>query len=110
MDPRTFAVLGASGAFRESSFDEFFNPTNTTPPFFQIFDEGFLSILGKSPSIRQIASNSTFAFAHEAPIFNAPTNEVFFASNDGGALGMSDIDHNNKVIISMEQTEKRVIL
>ncbi|KAK7052266.1 SGL domain-containing protein [Favolaschia claudopus] len=97
VDPRTFAVLGANGTFRQSSFDSGFNPTGTEPPFFQIFDPAFLDVLGKAPSITEIASNSTFAFAHEAPIYVPALDSVFFASNDGGALGMSDIDHNNKV-------------
>ncbi|RDB26751.1 Gluconolactonase [Hypsizygus marmoreus] len=97
VDPKSFAVLGSSSAFRNSSFDSFFNPTLTVAPFFQIFDRAFLSILGPNPSIREIASNSTFAFAHEAPVFVPNTNEVFFASNDGGALGMSDLNHNNVI-------------
>jgi gluconolactonase len=79
------------------SFDSGFNPTGTHPPFFQIFDRDFLSVLGKAPRITEIASNATFAFAHEAPIYDAALDFVFFASNDGGALGMSDIDHNNTV-------------
>ncbi|KAG6864490.1 hypothetical protein C0991_009171 [Blastosporella zonata] len=98
VDPKLFAVIGGTNAtFRESSFDTFFNPTSTTPPFFQIFDRAFLSILGPNPSIREVASNATFAFAHEAPIYVADTNEVFFASNDGGPLGMSDLEHNSVV-------------
>ncbi|KAF7369082.1 SGL domain-containing protein [Mycena venus] len=76
VDPQSFAVLGANGTFRQSSFDSGFNPTGTEPPFFQIFDLAFLEVLGKAPTITEIASNST---------------------NDGGPLGMSDIDHNNKV-------------
>lgn len=96
VDPRSFAVLSPNGPFRQNTFDPF-NPTNTSPPFFQIFDKSFLAILGSSPSIREIASNATFAFAHEAPIYDPATDEVFFASNDGGALGMSDLNHNNKV-------------
>ncbi|KAG6911028.1 hypothetical protein DXG01_005444 [Tephrocybe rancida] len=98
VDPKSFAVIGGTNAtFRDSSFGTFFNPTSTAPPFFQIFDHAFLSILGRKPSIREVASNSTFAFAHEAPIYVAGTNEVFFASNDGGPLGMSDLDHNSVV-------------
>ncbi|KAF8066762.1 D-lactonohydrolase-like protein [Lyophyllum atratum] len=98
VDPKAFAVLdGTNTTFRDSSFDTFFNPTSTAPPFFQIFDQSFLSILGPNPSIREVASNSTFAFAHEAPIFVPATDEVFFASNDGGPLGMSDLDHNNVI-------------
>lgn len=35
------------------------------------------------------------------------TDEVFFAANSGGALGMSDINHNSKVgKISVAQAEK----
>ncbi|CAL1710465.1 unnamed protein product [Somion occarium] len=97
IDPLDFNVLSQNGAFRDSSFTEFFNPTNSTPPFFQVFHPDFLSILGKKPSIRAIAANPEFAFAHEAPIWLPGTDEVFFASNDGGPLGMSDIDHNNQV-------------
>lgn len=89
-------MLGANGSFRTSSFDQFFNPTSTSPPFFQIFDESFLDILGPNPSIQEVASNATFAFAHEAPVYNSPTDEVFFASNDGGPLGNSDLNHNNQ--------------
>jgi gluconolactonase len=106
VDPLSFAVLGPNGPFRNSSFTQFFNPTSTNPPFFQIFDPGFLAILGPNPSFNEVASNATFAFAHEAPIFNPGTDEVFFASNDGGPLGDSDINHNNKVgKISMQAVE-----
>lgn len=35
------------------------------------------------------------------------TDEVFFAANSGGALGMSDINHNSKVgKISLKEAEK----
>jgi gluconolactonase len=81
VDPRSFAVMGADAAFRQSSFDGGFNPTKTTPPFFQIFDKEFLKVLGASPSINEIASNATFAFAHEAPIYFPTTGEVFFGSH-----------------------------
>lgn len=106
VDPKSFAVLGANGSFRTSSFNQFFNPTSTNPPFFQIFDEAFLDILGPNPSIQEVASNATFAFAHEGPIYNPPTDEVFFASSDGGPLGNSDLNHNNQVSkISMAAVE-----
>lgn len=62
-----------------------------------MFDPAFLRILGPSATVRAVAANPTFAFAHEAPIWLPSTDEVTFASNDGGALGMSDIDHNNQV-------------
>ncbi|KAH9475861.1 Lactonohydrolase oryL [Psilocybe cubensis] len=107
IDPKSFAVLGPNGPFRNSSFTQFFNPTSGKPPFIQIFDEAFLDILGPNPSIHEVASNPDFAFAHEAPVYVPDTDEVFFASNDGGALGNSDINHNNKVgKISMQAVEK----
>ncbi|KAI0339206.1 D-lactonohydrolase-like protein [Trametopsis cervina] len=108
-DPLQFAVLGQNGSFRSSSFTEFFNPTNATPPFFQAFDPGFFDILGPNPSIRIIASNPGFAFAHEAPIWLPNTNEITFASNDGGPLGFSDIDHNNQVSkINLNEVEAAI--
>ena len=99
-------MLGPSGHFRDNSFTQFFNPTNTQVPFFQVFDKEFLSILGPNPAFHEVAANATFAFAHEAPIFSPETDEVFFASNDGGALGMSDLNHNNQVgKISMKDVD-----
>jgi len=103
VDPLSFTVLGENGTFRNDSFTPF-NPTATAPPFFQVFDPAFLTILGSNPSLRAVASNPEFAFAHEAPIWDPSTDEVFFASNDGGPLGMSDIDHNNQVAkISLQE-------
>ncbi|KAJ7596200.1 D-lactonohydrolase-like protein [Mycena floridula] len=96
VDPRSFAVMGANASFRQNTFVGF-NPTGTPAPFFQIFDQGFLAVLGPTASIREIASNATFAFALEAPIYDPATDEIFFASSDGGALGMSDLNHNNKI-------------
>lgn len=99
-------MLDPNGPFRNDSFTQFFNPTAATPPFFQIFDPGFLTILGPNPSFHQVASNATFAFAHEAPIFVPETDEVFFASSDGGPLGNSGLNSNNKVgKISMQAVE-----
>ena len=97
VDRLAFNVLGVNGSFRESAFTELFNPTNTTAPFFQVFDDDFLRVLGPDATIRSIASNPDFAFAHEAPIWLPETDDVYFASLDGSPLGHSDIDHNNQV-------------
>lgn len=90
-------MLDPNGTFRDDSFTQFFNPTSAIPPFFQIFDPGFLTILGPNPSFHQVASNATFAFAHEAPVYVPETDEVFFASSDGGPLGNSGLNSNNQV-------------
>ncbi|KAF8888412.1 hypothetical protein CPB84DRAFT_1786303 [Gymnopilus junonius] len=81
--PSSFAVLGQNATFRQNGLIQQFNPTNTTPPFFQIFHPDFLTVLGPNAFVRSIAKNATFAsgFAFEAPIFNPPTNEIFFASS-----------------------------
>ncbi|KAF5354380.1 hypothetical protein D9758_010732 [Tetrapyrgos nigripes] len=109
VSPSSFAVLGPNATFRTNAFNTstFFNPTSTSPPFFQIFDPAFLSILGPNASVHEVSRNDTFAFAHEAPVYNPATDEIFFCSNGGGTLGLSDIDHNNVVNkISLKEVEK----
>ncbi|KZT06693.1 D-lactonohydrolase-like protein [Laetiporus sulphureus 93-53] len=110
IDPLSYAVLGTQGPFRDAdSWTTFFNPTSTAPPFFQILHPDFLSVLGPAPSLRAIASNRDFAFAHEAPIWVPASDEVFFASNAGGPLGFSDWNTNNQVAkISMRDVERAV--
>lgn len=109
MDPKTFAVL-VNTTDRPGPFDPpFFNPTNTTPPFFQVFHEDFLKILGDSPSIIEVASNDTYAFAHEGPIYLPEMDELWFCANAGGTLGDSDLDHNSKVgKISLAEVESEL--
>ena len=97
VNPLTFNVLGVNGSFREDAIAQFFNPTNTTPPFFQVFDPEFLNILGPNAKIRSVAVNPALAFAHEAPVWVPETDEVFFSSRAGNVPGVSDIDHNNRV-------------
>ncbi|CCM05302.1 uncharacterized protein FIBRA_07516 [Fibroporia radiculosa] len=97
VDPLQYNAIGKNGNFRKDSYSSYFNPTSTAPPFFQAFHPSFFEIIGSSPSIREIASNPGFAFAHEAPIWIPDTDELFFSSNGGGALGFSDWDNNNQV-------------
>ncbi|KAG9311271.1 hypothetical protein JVU11DRAFT_8357 [Chiua virens] len=81
-----------------------FNPTNTTPPFIQIFDSSFLDVTGSNATIRLVASRPGFAVAHEAPIYVPDLNVVFFSSNDGAPLGYSDW-YNNSVVSMLNMTE-----
>ncbi|KAF5354300.1 hypothetical protein D9756_007196 [Leucocoprinus leucothites] len=107
IEPSSFAVLPDNFSFRTDSSNQHFNPTNATPPIFQVFNEAFLDILGSNASIAEIASNATFAFAHEAPVYVPETDEVFFASNDGGPLGNSNLNRNNMVFkLSLADAEK----
>ncbi|PPQ81856.1 hypothetical protein CVT25_013456 [Psilocybe cyanescens] len=105
--PSSFSVLGQNATFRQI-FTDFFNPTNSTPPFFQIFHTDFQAILGPNTFVRRIAMNTTFAsgsFAFEAPIFNPPTNELFFASVVQPPE--SSMTHNNRISkIDMTAVEK----
>jgi len=89
--------MGQNATFRQNGFLQPFNPTNSTPPFFQIFHPDFLTILGPKASVRTIAVNTTFAsgFAFEAPFFNAPTNEIFFASSV--FVPESSFNHSNRI-------------
>ncbi len=96
ISPSSFAVLGSSYDWRVNS-SMTFNPTNSSAPIFQIFDPNFLSILGSEPSLRLVASNPDFAFAHEAPVWVPDSDEVFFTSNGGGSLGRSGLDQNNQM-------------
>ncbi|KAI5830481.1 calcium-dependent phosphotriesterase [Schizophyllum commune Tattone D] len=62
-----------------------------------LFDKTFAHMLGKGARITEVARNDSFAFAHEAPIWDPKTEDVYFASNAGGALGMSGLHANNRV-------------
>ncbi|KAH8077740.1 D-lactonohydrolase-like protein [Cristinia sonorae] len=109
INPKDTNVFGPKATFRDNTFGTFFNPTNTAPPFFQAFHPSFSSVLGRSPSIKRIASDPTFAFAHEAPIWLEETDEVTFASNAGGPLGRSDLERNNQVgKISLKEAERMI--
>ncbi|KAG1840388.1 calcium-dependent phosphotriesterase [Suillus subalutaceus] len=104
IDPLLYNVVGANYTKWRNSSAIGFNPTDTAPPFIQVFDRSFLDITGPSATIRKIASNPGFAFAHEAPIYVQDLNLVIFASNDGGALAYSGW-YNNSVVSMINMTE-----
>ena len=81
-----------------------FDPTDTTPPFIQVFDPSFVDITGPNATILPVVSNPGFAFAHEAPIYVPDLNVVFFSSNDGGPLGYNGWN-NNSVVSMLNMTE-----
>ncbi|KAF7416130.1 hypothetical protein PC9H_002390 [Pleurotus ostreatus] len=102
VDPLSFAVLGQNATFRDSAFESSFNPTSTPRPFFQIFNKGFLSILGQDPSLHEIASNPDFAFAFEAPVYVPDTDEIFFS----GSPVIGNVSANSQVNrVSMAEVE-----
>jgi gluconolactonase len=104
VDPLMYNVLGQNYTEWRNLSTVGFNPTNTTPPFIQVFDPSFLDAIGSSATIRSIASNPGFAFAHEAPIYVPDLNAVFFTSNDGGPLGYNGW-YNNSVVSMINMTE-----
>lgn len=106
VDYKKYNALGSSATFRVDDFAPY-NPTNASPPFFQVFDPSFVTnVLGPNAVIHRIAYDPGFAFAHEAPVYVSKSDELVFASNGGGALGFSDWDHNNQVgRISLKDAE-----
>ncbi|ANB15902.1 hypothetical protein AWJ20_3546 [Sugiyamaella lignohabitans] len=48
---------------------------------FVVFSDDFLEVLGKSPSLRLVAEENSFPFAHEAGVWIPSLREVFFTSN-----------------------------
>ncbi|KAG1883854.1 calcium-dependent phosphotriesterase [Suillus subluteus] len=109
IDPLLYNDVGANYTKWRNSSAIGFNPTNTAPPFIQVFDRSFLDITGPFATIRKIASNPGFAFAHEAPIYVQDLNLVFFASSGGGALAYSGW-YNNSVVSMINMTEVDVAL
>ncbi|KAG2129574.1 uncharacterized protein EDB93DRAFT_1182405 [Suillus bovinus] len=97
VDPLLYNVVGANYTKWRNSSAIGFNPTNSAPPSIQVFDPSFLDVTGLSATIREIASNPGFDFAHEAPIYVPDLNLVFFVSTDGGALSYSGW-YNNSVV------------
>ncbi|KIJ62241.1 hypothetical protein HYDPIDRAFT_94602 [Hydnomerulius pinastri MD-312] len=104
INPLEYNVVGANYTQWRNSSIEGFNPTNTASPFIQIFDPSFLNVLGPDATIRSIAANPGFAFAHEAPVYVPDLNVVFFSSNDGGPLGYNGW-YNNSVVGMINMTE-----
>jgi len=105
INPLEYNVVGAEfSQWRTNDSFVGFNPTNTTPPFIQVFDPSFLDVTGLNATIRMVVSNPGFAFAHEAPIYIPDLNVVFFSSNDGGPLGYNGWN-NNSVVSMLNMTE-----
>lgn len=84
VDRKAAAVRNPQDPWKNAT--ELFTPGHTfspSEPVFQVFDADFLDILGDSPSIKLIAENNEYMFAHEAPIWFPPTDEIFMCSNAG---------------------------
>ncbi|KAG6376793.1 hypothetical protein JVT61DRAFT_1817 [Boletus reticuloceps] len=104
IDPLGYNVVGANYTqWRTNNSLVGFNPTNTTPPFIQVFDPSFLNVTGVNATIRLVASHPGFSVAHEAPIYVPDLNIVCFSSNDGGPLGYSSW-YNNSVVSMLNMT------
>jgi len=73
------------------------DPSENITPQFRVHDKSMLSILGPRATLHEIASNESYAFAHEAPIYVPELDELFFCSQNGGHLGFSGPDRNNVV-------------
>ncbi|KAK9382035.1 uncharacterized protein V2V93DRAFT_366237 [Kockiozyma suomiensis] len=56
---------------------------------FAVFHSDFEQVLGKTPSLRVVAQETSFPFAHEAGIWIPSTRECFFTSNQYYESGSS---------------------
>ncbi|KIY70133.1 D-lactonohydrolase-like protein, partial [Cylindrobasidium torrendii FP15055 ss-10] len=108
LDLPSLSIVGASGPFRSNASTELYNPTNSSPPFFQVFQPSFVTdVLGDAPSFHLIAANDSFAFAHEAGVYNPGTDEFFFSDFAGGPLSMNGWDKNGAISkISIQRAEE----
>ncbi|KAF8554487.1 calcium-dependent phosphotriesterase [Imleria badia] len=105
INPLNYDVVGANYTqWRTNNSLVGFNPTNATPPVIQVFDPSFLNVTGTNATIRVVASNPGFAFAHEAPIYVPDLDVVFFCSRAGGNLSYSGW-YNNSVVSVINVTQ-----
>jgi len=109
IDPLMYNVVGANYKNWRNSSNVGFNPTNTPPPFIQVFDPSFIDITGPYATIREISSNPGFAFAHEAPIYVPDLNVLFFVSAGSGPLSYSSW-YNSSTVSMINMTEVDIAL
>ncbi|KAK7208588.1 hypothetical protein BZA70DRAFT_274133 [Myxozyma melibiosi] len=79
-EPPAFSP-SATIASTSSPLDLRTSPHNLCLRPFAVFDDDFLALLGPSPSLRVVAQDSSFRFAHEAGIWIPSSRECFFTSN-----------------------------
>ncbi|EIW75732.1 calcium-dependent phosphotriesterase [Coniophora puteana RWD-64-598 SS2] len=108
INPLEYNVLGPNSTwYTERNTSDFigFNPTQTAPPFFQVFDPSFVTdVLGPGAQIRKVASSPGYALAHEAPVHVSALHALFFSSNDGGPEGYNGW-YNNSVVSWLNVSE-----
>ncbi|CEH14001.1 Predicted alkaloid synthase/Surface mucin Hemomucin [Ceraceosorus bombacis] len=66
-------------------------------PQFQTYSSGGDKLLGRDPEALILVHRPGYAFAHEAPVWFADTQDVWFASNAGGKNGKSNLTTNNAI-------------
>ncbi|KAJ9127381.1 hypothetical protein QFC24_000788 [Naganishia onofrii] len=64
---------------------------------FHVYDPEFYAIIGPNPKLSRVFSNPDYAGAHEAAVYDEPTNTLFFAANAGGPKGFSGLNSTNRV-------------
>jgi gluconolactonase len=64
---------------------------------FHVYDPEFYAIIGPNPKLSRVFSNPDYAAAHEAAVYDEPTNTLFFAANAGGPKGFSGLNSTNRV-------------
>lgn len=64
---------------------------------FHVYHPDFHKIIGPSPRLTVVWSSPAYAAAHEAAVYHAPSNALFFAANAGAPLGRSGLNQSNVV-------------
>lgn len=75
ISPLDNAVLGGKPSPAFDSTD-----TQRVEPEFHVYSSKFEKLLGPKAKVQRIVHVDGYAFAHEAPIWHKPTNELFFSS------------------------------
>ncbi|KAJ5860288.1 SMP-30/Gluconolaconase/LRE-like region [Penicillium soppii] len=88
IDQRVFNVLNNTRPPAEFNATNVFVPPGSTGDSlterpFHVYDEEFLKIIGKGPTLTRIAHSSKDPLFHEAVVWSRETDEVFFVQNAG---------------------------
>ncbi|KAJ4006032.1 hypothetical protein NW766_010858 [Fusarium irregulare] len=73
---------------------------------FHVYDDEFLDVIGKDPSLTLIATSESDPIFHEAVVWYPPTEEVFFVQNAGAPAAGTGLNKSSIIQkISLKEAE-----
>lgn len=73
---------------------------------FHVYDDEFLDVIGKDPSLTLIATSKSDPIFHEAVVWYPPTEEVFFVQNAGAPAAGTGLNKSSIIQkISLKEAE-----